>query len=453
MKTVLVLLNSDRFAMPLIDYLVDEGKRYGWRIVVGSMFDLELFNRVTGAVRGDVRCIHVKDQKQCDKEIRKADLVIGLMPDVMLLNVADACIARSKRLISPARLNRQLYAKRSQAEENDALILVECGFTPGLDHITAKKMIDHIHAKGGRISSFRTYSGNLVDEACIDNPWDFKLTGQSYELLNFGKGQNRYLINGQLQHVPYHQLFMRAEPLAIQGLDNTVMVPEEDGLYCRRIYDLPEADTVMKGRILRKGFASVWRLIVRLGMTNATHRLEMLDDRSFRSFLRSLVPHSQIESLESLLRGYMEASEEDIEKLKWLGLFDDVWFDGIQEITPAILLQSLLEKKLSMREEDKDCIVIRHDLEYSLNNYNYKFNATLLSRGEDLRHSAIAKAIGLTTGAAAKAVLVENIRLTGIHTPVKKEIYDPVLNELEDLGIAFTVEEKRTRGEVTFNTA
>lgn len=449
MKSVLLLLSSDRVAIPLINYLAAQAKIYDWKVSVGSMFDQELFERLSHDTSSGVSHLNIKDQKQCDKEIRKTDLVIALMPDVMLLNVVDTCIAHSKKLISPARLTRQLHARRSQAEENDALILVESGFTPGLDHITAKKMIDHIHAKGGKVSSFKTYSGNLVTDSSIDNPWEFKLTGPAHEILNFGKGQNRYLINGQLQHIPYHQLFLRTEPVAIQGIRDAVVVPEEDALYCRKIYDLSEAGTVIKGRVLRRSFESVWSLIVRLGLTHATHRIGMLEDRSFRNYLRSLVPYSAKASLEQLLEKYCHATEDDINKLKWLGLFDDTWFEGTQEITPALLLQYLMEKKLSMHERDRDCIVIRHELEYSLAGYSYKFVATLLSEGDDPVHSAMAKAISLTTGAAAKAVLVGNIKTTGMHTTVKKEIYDPVLNELEDLGIAFVVEEQRTRDAIS----
>jgi saccharopine dehydrogenase (NADP+, L-glutamate forming) len=444
MKTVLLLLSADRFAIPLIDYLVSEGKTYGWKIMIGSMFDQALYDRIKDELCNDISFVLIKDEKQCDKEIRKVDVVIGIMPDILLLKVADSCIARSKTLISPAKLNRQMFAKRLQAEENDALILLECGFTPGLDHITAKKMIDHIHAKGGNISSFKTYSGSLVAGDSIDNPLEFKLTSTASDLLNFGKSNNRNLIHGQLQHIPYQHLFSRAEPLDIQGLNNMAIIPEEDALYCRKIYGLAEATTVLKGRIVRGGFENFWSLIVRLGLTNTTNKIEMLEEPSYKKFLRSLLPYSPTLSLEDLIKKFAMASDEDIEKLKWLGFFDETWFEGTQTVTPANILQFLMEEKLSMHPLDKDYIVIRHELEYSLNNYDYKFNATLISEGEDQRHSALTKAIGLTIGSAARAVLLGNIRLKGVHTPIKKEIYEPVLNELEDLGIAFAVEEQKT---------
>lgn len=450
MKTVLLLLSSDRFSIPLIRYLVLEGKRYGWKTCIGSMFEKSCLERIKEEkVSSDVILINITDFRQCDHAIRKSDLVIGMMPDVMLLQVADSCIAHGKPLVAPSRLNRQLFAKKSQAEENGVLLLVECGFTPGLDHITAKKIIDNIQLKGGKISSFKTYSGSLIAESCIDNPWEFKLTEPTGDLINMGKGNNRHLVGGQLQYVPYPQLFGRSEPLNIAGLKNMVAIPEEDALYCRKIYELTEANTVAKGRIVREGFERIWDILIKLGFTNTTCKIDLFDDRSFRNFLRSLLPYSPDDSLEDLLIKYAGANNDDVEKLKWLGLFDNEWPEGYKDITPAVILQHLLDKKFTMLPQDKDCIVLRHELEYTNKDCLHKFTATLIAQGEDQRNSALAKAIGLTTGAAAKAILLENIKIKGLHTPIKKEIYDPILNELDDLGVAFHVEEKKIYNEVS----
>lgn len=445
MKTVLLLLSTDRFSMPLVRYLALEGKRYRWKICIASMFEPSFAERIKEEkVSNDLIFITISDFLQCDHAIRKADLIIGMVPDVMLLQIADSCITHRKPLISPARLTRQLYQKKTQAEENNVLLLVECGFTPGLDHVTAKKVVDNINIKGGKITSFKTYSGNLITGDCIDNPWEFKLTEPAPDLINFGKNNNRHLIQEQLQHIPYHQLFSRAEPIAISGLKNTLVIPEEDALYYRKIYELGEAHTVVRGKIVRRGFESIWDLIIRLGLTNTSTKIDLLDGKTFENFLRSLLPYAPSRSLEENLMKHFQASEEDIEKLKWLGLFDEEWLEGYKEITPAIILQHLLEKKFTMLPGDKDCIVMRHEVDYSLQDYDTKFTATLIAQGEDQRNSAIAKAIGFTTGAAAKAVLLGNIKVKGgLHIPVKKEIYDPILNELDDLGVSFHIEEKR----------
>lgn len=448
MKTVLLLLSTDRYAVPLIRYLVLEGKRYGWKTCIGSMFEHTIADRIREEkVSSDLIFINITDFRQCDHAIRKADLVIGMMPDVMLLQVADSCIAHGKTLVSPSRLNRQLHAKKNQAEENNVLLLVECGFTPGLDHITAKKAIDNIQSKGGKISSFKTYSGSLIADSCIDNPWEFKLTEPAADLINMGKGNNRHLRNGQLQYVPYQQLFSRSEPLTIKGFSNAVAIPEEDALYCRKVYGLSEATTVVKGRVVRSGFESIWDLVIKLGLTNTNIKIDLFEDKSFYNFLKSLLPYSPSDSIVDSLQKNLNANFEDVQKLKWLGLFDNEWLEGYKELTPAVILQYLLEKKFSMQPHEKDCIVMRHEFEYTSKQYHHKFTATLIAQGEDQRNSATAKAIGLTTGAAAKAVLLENIKVKGLYTPVKKEIYDPILNELDDLGVAFHIEETRVHEE------
>jgi saccharopine dehydrogenase (NADP+, L-glutamate forming) len=430
----------------LIRYLILEGRRYGWKTCVGSMFEPSITDRIKEEkFSNDVGFIHITDFRQCDHAIRKADIVIGLMPDVMLLQVADSCIVHRKCLVAPSRLNRQMATRKSQAEENDTLLLLECGFAPGLDHITAKKAIDNIHLKGGKILSFKTYSGSVVADSSIDNPWEFKLTEPTMELINLGRHSNRHLINGQLQHVSYQQLFQRSEPVTIRDMENTIVIPEGDSLYYRKIYQLTEASTVQKGKVLRKGFDHIWSLLMRLGLTDTISRIDMSEDKSFYHFLNSLLPYSSSESVEQRLRDHLGANREDLEKLKWLGLFDDEWLNGYKELTPAVILQHLLEKKFTLKADDKDCIIMQHQLEYAYKDGLHKFTATLVAQGENQQDSATAKAIGLTTGAAAKAFLLGNIKVRGLHIPSKKEIYDPILNELDDLGVAFHIEEKKVR--------
>lgn len=456
MKTVLILLSTDRFAFPLVRYLVTEGQSHGWKVCVASMFDASVCDRIKQQeFNSDVSFIHIDRFRQCEQIIRKVSLVVAMIPDALLLKVADSCIIHGKRMISPARLTRQMALRKSQAEENDSLLLLECGFSPGLDHITAKKAIDNIHSKGGKIDSFKTHSGSLAAGSCIDNPWQFKLTEPAAELINLGKHNNRHLINGRLQHIPYHCLFNRAQPLAIPGVeDKMVSLPAGDSMYYQKIYQLTEASTVYKGKLFRKGFEDTWNLMVKLGLTDSVSRIDMMEEKSFSQFLRSLLPFSLTGSLDDELTRYLETDSDGIEKLKWLGLFDDSWISGNKEVTPAILLQCLLEKRLSVEPGDRDFVIMQHQLEYLYRGSRYKFTATFTSEG-DTPYSATAGAVGLTVGAAAKAVMTGSINCKGLHIPTKKEIYDPILNELDEIGIAFYVDEKRVfetdedyRGEV-----
>jgi hypothetical protein len=393
----------------------------------------------------DVVFINITDYRQCDHAIRKADLVTGMLPDAMLLQVADLCIANKKSFITPSRLNRQMLQRKKQIDENQVLLLMECGFAPGLDHITAKKAIDNIHTKGGKIEAFKSFHGSILSEASIDNPWEFKLTEAASELFQVGKFNNRHLLNGRIFHIPYQQLFSRTQPISIAKLNNLTVIPEGDALYLRKIYQLQETDTIMKGRVLRAPFAKTWDLLIRLGLTDAQSKIEMFEQSSFYNFLDSLLPPEEGEHTESKLLKYANASEADILRLRWLGLFDDEWVNT-KEPSPAMLLQYLLEKKMSLTEADRDCIVMEHQFEYIVKNIKHSMKATLVAEGENGNDAALTKAIGLTIGAAAKAILLDNIKLKGLHIPTAPEIYDPILSELLDLGIAFHVEETKVYG-------
>ncbi len=455
-KTVLLLLSSDQFSYPLIRYLVLEGRRYNWKICIGAMFDPGIIARIKEEkISNDLVFISITDFRQCDHVIRKADLVIGIVPDVMLAKLADSCLLHGTSLITPSRMTQPLSLRQEQADENNVLLLLECGFSPGMDHITAKKAIDSIHIRGGKVTEFKTYHGNVIAENCIDNPWGFKLTEPATDLISLGKQNNRHLINGHLQNIPYHQLFERSTSITIPGLRDIVAVPEGDSLYYRKIYELQEAATVVKGTLVRKGFDRIWNLLIQLGLTDTSSKVDMLERESFYHFLSSLLPYSPSDSLGERLKKYAGATREDLEKIKWLGLFDEKWIEGYDQLTPAILLQHLLEEKFVFARHDYDCILMKHELQYQYRNEVYDFTATMVAYGENNHDSAIAKGIGFTTGAAAKAFLLGDITVRGLHIPIAKEIYEPMLSELEDLGVAFHVEEHKVKdsqlNEVTQN--
>lgn len=443
MKTVLLLLTSDFFSLPLIRYLVWEGRRYRWKICVGSMLDHDPEWIKKEKCSNDVIFISITSLKQCDHAIRKADLIIGQLPDALLLQVTERCIAHGKSLVTPSTIDSRRLPLRFQMEDNPSLILSECGFSPGMDHVTAMKAIETIQRKGGNVLSFKTFSGSLLASDCIDNPWEYKLTEPCQDMIHLGKYINRHLIHGEIQHVPYHQLFSRAEPVLIPGLNNAMAIPAGDALYYQKIYGLNGVETIVKGKIIRSGFENIWNLLIKLGLTDDQVSIDMKGKASFFNFLNSLLPYSKSESVEYKLVKYLGASSNDIQKLKWLGLFKKEWVGNKVLASPAAVLQHLLEENLSLKREDKDCIAMLHQLQYKYRDEWYNFEATLVTEGENLYDSAIAKAVALTTGAAAKAFLLGNIKLKGFHRPIAKEIYDSVLDELDELGMAFHIKEKR----------
>ncbi|MDQ2658290.1 MAG: hypothetical protein M3Y60_12785 [Bacteroidota bacterium] len=452
-KKILLIIDSDRFAFPLLHYLTANAKLFSWKIRIGTMFD----DRVADGIRAEnfpvaLEFVNFKKQQDCDQAIKKSDLVIGLVQDATLLQIADRCIAYRKTLISPARLNRQMALKRTEAKENNTLILMDCGFSPGLDHIIAKKAIDNIHSRGGKITSFKTFNGTFLSESSDENPLQFKLTEPVADVLGWGKHNNRHLINGRMQHIPCHRLFERSEPVMIHEREHR-MIPEGDSLYYRKIYDLANAHTVLKGKLVQKGFDNVWNALVKLGLTDSASRIDFIGEASYLTLVDSLLPIHPTATVEERLQQYTGADTEVIEKLRWLGLFDDrPWDEVPRESSPAQLLQLLLVQKLTMHPDDKDAVKMEHHLAYEFRDELFEFTATLVIEGDNARDSALAKVTGFTCGAAAKSVLLGSITNKGLHIPILREIYDPILNELEEQGIAFHVNEKKTQTAEAFQT-
>lgn len=443
-KRILLLVDSDRYAFPLLRFLTHDAKLYKWKLKVGSVFDPHIADRLKQeSFASGAEFIDLKKLPDCEQAIKKTDLVIALVQDALLLQIADVCISQRKTLISPARLNRQMALKKPAAKENNVLILMDCGFSPGLDHIIAKKAIDNIHSRGGQVSSFKTFSGSLLSQTTDNNPWHFKLTEPAAEVLGWGKHNNRQLVKGRMQHIPCYRLFERSEPIQVGSRSDIMTIPEGDSLYYRKIYDLVDAHTVAKGKLVRSGFDRVWNVLVRLGLTDGGSKIDFVGEASYLNLLDSLLPASH-DTIEERLMAYTGASQEEVEKLRWLGLFDAAtWKDFSRETPPVQILQHLLETKFSMQPDDRDLVVMQHQLGYEFRDDHFQLTATLVLEGESEKESALARVIGFTSGAAAKCVLLGSITAKGLHIPIVRDIYDPILNELEEHGIAFQVTEQK----------
>ncbi len=443
MKNVLLLVNSDRSCFSLARYLVLEGRIYGWKTFVASMFDHSLVEQLKEEkLSRELGFVQITNFMQSDHAIRKVDLVIAILPDPMLAYIINSCVVHKKTLITPAPLSQFVISRKRQLEENSTLILMECGFSPGLDHITLKSIIDNLHQKGGIISSVKTYSGSFIADHCANNPLHFKLTEPGSDIIDLGKGINRHILHGRIQHTPYNQLFERAEPVRVTGIKNLVGIPYGDSIFYRSAYQLADAHTIIKSKLMNREFVKFWSLIVKLGLVENTFNVDIPEIQSLNHFLDSFLPYSPLETIEDKLRKYASASSTDIEALRWLGLFGKDWKGERTERSPKSILLGLFEEKLELDAEDHDCIVMQHELQYLQKQNEHHVIATLVAQGENKTDTAVAKAKGLTIGAAAKACLLGNIKLKGLQIPTKKEIYEPILAELEDFGVTFHVESK-----------
>jgi len=136
----------------------------------------------------------------------------------------------------------------------------------------------------------------------------------------------------------------------------------------------------------------------------------------------------------------MHDAKLTLKQLFYLGLDDEETKMNKEHSSAADILQFALEKKLALQPADKDMVVMKHEIEYGLGADLYRHTATLVVKGKDDTHTAMAATVGLPLGIAAKLVLNGELDLTGLHIPILPQIYEPVLEALSNLDINFTEE-------------
>ncbi|MFT6036678.1 MAG: saccharopine dehydrogenase-like NADP-dependent oxidoreductase [Marivirga sp.] len=257
-----------------------------------------------------------------------------------------------------------------------------------------------------------------------------------------GQGTARFIRNGRYKYIPYHHLFSRLDKITVSGVGDFEGYPNRDSLAYRKLYDLEDIPTLLRGTLRKEGYSQAWDVFVQLGMTDDSYQMEALDSLTCRDFINAFLKFDTNTSIEDKLCKYIgiQKDGEVFKKVAWLGFFENNALP-ISEGSPAQVLQAILETKLSLSPGDKDMIVMQHEFEYELNGKRYGKNSSIVSYGDDENITAMSKTVGLPLGIAVKNILNGTIKLRGVQTPIESEIYTPILKELSQLGINFNEEE------------
>lgn len=434
----ILLLGAGRSATSLINYLKKYAEEQEWHIKIGD-FDLKLAEEKAGnhpntsAVQFDIL-----NEIQTKDEIAKSDLVISMLPALFHPKVASACVDLGKHMVTASYNSPDVEDLSDIAKSKNILILMECGLDPGIDHMTAMEAMDNISAKGAKLTSFKSYTGGLVAPESDNNPWHYKFSWNPRNVVLAGQGTAQFIRNGKYKYIPYHKLFSRYETIEVNGLGDFEGYPNRNSLKYRTIYGIEEIPTLIRGTFRKAGFCDAWNIFVQLGVTDDTYKMEGLESMSKREFINAFLPYNKTQPIEEklCLNLGIKRDSETFKKLEWLGVFEDVKVP-ISDGSPAQVMQAIMEEKMSLQPGDKDMIVMQHQFEYELQGKKYRLDSSIVSKGDDQSETAMSKTVGWPLGIAVKNILNDNIKLRGVQIPIKKEIYDPILKELNTMGIQF----------------
>ena len=443
MKNILVI-GAGLSASSMLKYFTDHAASEGWFIKVGDRDAALAQSKVAGCEQAEGFALDALNPNEREPLIEWADLVISMLPARFHIEVARDCIKYKTNLITPSYISKEMKELHEEAKNAGIIIMNEIGVDPGIDHMSAKKILDEIEDRGGEMHIFESFTGGLIAPESDDNPWNYKFTWNPRNVVLAGQGgAAKFIQEGQYKYIPYNKLFRRTEIIEINGYGNFEGYANRDSLKYREKYGLENIPTIYRGTFRRKGFSRAWDVFVQLGATDDSYILEGSKNMTKREFINSFLPFHQTDSVELKLRYSMRIDQDDAlwDKLVWLGIFDKEKIDIAEDVSPATYLQKILEEKWSLNEGDKDMIVMWHKFVYKLGSEFHEINSHMVYIGKDETYTAMSDTVGLPAAICAKHILNGNISLKGVRMPVLKEIYTPILNELESLGIIFVDKE------------
>lgn len=447
MKNILII-GAGRSATSLIDYLKKYIQQQDLRLTIADA-DLALARQKAGGEEEQLKAIalDIFHEEALNSCIASADVVVSMVPAAFHPLVAKACIRFRKHMLSASYVSEEIQQLDAQAKAAGIIILKECGLDPGIDHMTAMEAIDRIRAAGGKLTSFRSYTGGLIAPESDNNPWGYKFTWNPRNVVLAGQGAAglgtaRYLRNGEYKYVPYYRLFSRLEHIEVEGYAPFEGYPNRDSLSYRKIYGMEEVPTLLRGTLRKKGYCESWNALVQLGMTDDSFQMEGLDKMSLREFTNAFLPFDhELKAEEKFCRMLRIDRRSDIfQRISWLGLFSQTPVP-IQQGSPAQVLQAILEEKWKLEPEDKDMVVMQHIFEWEEAGEEKRLYASMVSLGDNQLHTAMAKTVGWPLAIAVRLLLENKIDRRGVCVPVTPDIYKPILEELRCLGISFTEKE------------
>tara|TARA_B110000003_G_scaffold259334_1_gene279218 strand:- start:1917 stop:3284 length:1368 start_codon:yes stop_codon:yes gene_type:complete len=438
MRNILII-GAGKSCSYLIDYLQKKASSENLQITVADISLENAQKNIGNHSNSKAIQFDVFNEEQRINEIQKADIVVSMLPARFHIEVAKNCIEFEKHMVTASYVSDEMKKLDTLAKEKGLVFMNEIGLDPGIDHMSAMDVIHRISDQGAKILLFESFTGGLVAPESDNNLWNYKFTWNPRNVVLAGQGGAAMFIQeGTYKYIPYHKLFRRTEFLTL-GDQKFEAYANRDSLKYRSIYGLEKISTMYRGTIRKVGFSRAWNIFVQLGMTDDSYTIEGSEQMSYRDFMNLFLAYSPNDSVELKLRSYLKIDQDDImwDKLVELDIFSSTKKVGLVNATPAQILQKILSDSWTLEEDDKDMIVMHHIFGYEMNGKKHQIESSLMVKGENQTYTAMAKTVGLPVAIATLKILNKEITTPGVQIPITKEVYGPILKELEDYGITF----------------
>ncbi|MDX9812419.1 MAG: saccharopine dehydrogenase C-terminal domain-containing protein [Bacteroidales bacterium] len=429
MKRVLIL-GAGLVVRPMVEYLLEREIT----VKIATTTREKADNMIRGNPYGTSLKWSADDTGTLGKLVSGADVVVSFLPWRHHVTVAGVCIENRKPLVTTSYVQPEMMALDRQAREAGVLLLNEIGLDPGIDHMTAMKVIDHIHGKKGTVTEFWSMCGALPAPEAADNPMKYKFSWSPRGVVMAGKNSALYMRKGKEVTIDPDELFRDTFIYNFPGIGDLEVYPNRDSVSYLGIYGITGASTMYRGTFRYKGWCETLDAMKRLGMLD--DEITDFSNMTYAGFMAERAG-TGIAGLRKEVASKLGLSEDSIplQSLEYLGFFTDEILNYTRT-SPFEITSDRMIQKMVLNEKERDMVVMQHIFLASYPDGEKEvIKSSMLDFGTPSENTAVARTVALPAACAVRMILEKELILKGVHRPVLPEIYEPVLEELKTLGI------------------
>lgn len=434
MKKVLIL-GAGLVAKPMIEYLLENG----FSIMVASPMKERADEMIKGNPSGESVLWSMDEPDILNKLVDQYDLTVSLLPPKFHPGIAKVCLKHKKPLVTTSYVSEEMKSFDREARERGIILLNETGLDPGIDHMSAMKIIDNIHREGGSVDEFYSICGALPAPEAADNPMKYKFSWSPLGVIQASRNGAHYLKNGENVNIDPVNLFNDRFEIDFPGIGPLDVYPNRDSVSYIDIYGIPETRTMYRGTFRFKGWCETLDLMKAINMLDDT--VKDYTGTSYSGFINERAGLKGNDTKTDICEKFhITDSHTAIKSLDWLGFFSERDM-GYTKTTPFEITSRQMISRMSLKDNERDMVVLQHIFRTSYpGGRKEKIISSMVDYGTPAKNTSIARTVALPASIAVKLILKNKIKLKGVYRPVVPEIYEPVLRELDRMGISMKEE-------------
>lgn len=429
MKKVLIL-GAGLVVKPMVEYLL----KNNLSLTIASPMKARADEMINGHPNGSSADWSMDDPETLERLVSEHDITVSLLPYKYHTDVAKICLHFRKSLVTTSYVQKEMLPLDEPARNAGILFLNEIGLDPGIDHMSAMKIIDHIHNKGGKVEEFYSLCGALPAPEAADNPMKYKFSWSPKGVVLASRNSALYLRNGKEVFIEPVNLFKDRFTYNFPGIGDLEVYPNRDSISYIDIYGIPETKTMYRGTFRYKGWCETLDAMKSLNMLDDT-----VSDYQGMTYAEFLAERGNVSTgdLKKNIATKLKVDEDSVavRSFEFLGFFSDEILN-YRSTSPFDITSDRMIKKMLLSDNERDTVILQHVFLASYSDGKKEvIKSSMLDFGSPSTNTSIARTVALPAAIAVRMILENKIQVTGVHRPVMPQIYNPVLVELKTLGI------------------